>query len=329
MGNGASVPKNEQEIAEEMSTYAAMWESRDVKGTQTELFRKCVPTEEVDFSGPFRENQLDSIFTSEKLVLPIRNGFNCNGLFRDSTEETKIPIYNNDEFTVLHPLGEPGRDLGENHGSKITHMMVIRHSRDGPITFNEMLPSDTSEMNDLEERLNVLNIAVENMKNDVPITECGSMVMERATNGWNGTPLCGEVERVKEMTIRDYLVAAIVLMPESIRADKLPGYKLFNKEQNEVGKNEAEVRKLLEEAYTNASLKPRRMVQTPSMVSQLLSHIHCYMLESVPECTNESYRDCDVIMKLKKEHMNLDQSEEEEEECDGSLRRTMTNVGNQ
>ena len=49
-------------------------------------------------------------------------------------------------------------------------------------------------------------------------------------------------------------------------------------------------------------------IQPPSENSQLLSHIHCFMIEEVPECMVETYRDCTLILKHKKENMPNDES---------------------
>ena len=331
MGNVGSSSKNEQFLLDEMATYKGKWDSRTPYATQTELFRKIVPMGIVDFDEQFRENHLSGIFTSEKVQLPIVYGdFNCLHLFRDSQEETKIPIYSDNNYTVLHPMGNPGRDLGENHASKISHMMVIRHSTDGPITFNEMLPSTPEEMQDLEERLKVMEVAMNMLKDNVSIDLCGPKVMHRAKNGWNGTPLCGEGVNVEEMTIREYLLKAIVQMPDNLREDVQPGYKLFNKENEEIGKDEGSVRALIDEVFNNASLKTRTYIQAPDCLSQLLSHIHGFLLEGdIPESMEETYRDCNMILKLKKEHMYLDQSDEEEEVDEGSTltRQSTVSVG--
>ena len=52
-----SVPKSHQDIGDEMSVYHAKWDSRGdmgaTKGSQTEVFRKVVPSEQVDFTETF------------------------------------------------------------------------------------------------------------------------------------------------------------------------------------------------------------------------------------------------------------------------------------
>jgi hypothetical protein len=327
MGTTASTPKDEQIIIDEMSTFGAKWISREGgdKVSQTHLFREIMSTEGVDFSGPFHEHQLDGIFTSSKIVLPIvGGGYNCNHLFRDSNKETKIPVYSDDNYTVMHPLGVPGLHLGEGHGSKASHLMIIRHSS-GPITFNEMLPSTSEEVLDLETRLAVLTKVVENMRANTPLYTCGPKVCKKAND------LC-----IDGLTgIRDYLAMVIAKMPEEERSGP-PGYKLMNKENVDVSTNDDKVRDLLNDVYGNAALKPFMAIQPPSENSQLLSHIHCFMVEKVPECMAGTYRDASLILKYKIENMPNDErsgggmgaalDESEEEDDGGELTRQATRV---
>jgi hypothetical protein len=321
MGASTSSTKNEQVIMDEMALNAGKWNSRRSSESQTQLFRRIVPTEEGDFSGAFLENQLDCIFTSDKVVLG-GGSYNSNFLFRDSRKETKIPVYSDENYTALHPLGEPGRDLGPGHYSKISHMMVIKHSETGPITFNEMLPSTLEEQNDLESRIAFAKKAVENMKANVPLSQCGEKVIAKARSQGIDT----------RTGIRDYLAYVISYLPADVRNGR-PGYKLFNKDNVDVVSEDFSLSArrcaasdLLDEVYGSEDLKLFITVQAPSENSQLLSHLHCFMLDSVPASMEESYRDVEVIHRVKKEHMELiDHSEEEGEE--GLARQSTVPVG--
>jgi hypothetical protein len=319
MGNSASAPKNEQAIMDEMALYAGKWNSRSSSESQTQLFRRIVPTEEEDFSGAFLENQLDCIFTSAKVVLG-GGSYNSNFLFRDSRKETKIPVYSDENYTALHPLGEPGRDLGEGHGSKVSHLMIIKHSETGPITFNDMLPSTAEEVHDLEYRIAFANKAFANMKANSPLSQCGGKVIAKAVSaGLNSS-----------MGIQDYLAYVIAELPVDVR-DGRPGYKLFNKDNVDVAaeKFTLSARRgaafdLLDEVYGNEELKPFIAIQSPSENSQLLSHMHCFMLNSVPESMVDTYIDCEVVLKVKQDHMaSLDQSEEEDDGCELTRQATV------
>ena len=76
MGGSAS------KVGDEMGHIAALWMSREVKGSQTELFRKLVPDDPVDFTENFNEGKLGYVFTSGKIVLKMMGNFNSNYLYR-------------------------------------------------------------------------------------------------------------------------------------------------------------------------------------------------------------------------------------------------------
>lgn len=314
MGNTASIQKSQQEIADEMSMYAGKWFSREemgsTKGSQTQVFRSVVPKEGVDFTETFNKECFQEIFTSDKVTLQMMGPYNSNMLYRDTLGKCKIPIYSDDEFTIQHPMGEPGIHLGDKHVSKASHLMIVRHNPEGPITFNEMLPSNIEETFDFEKRLSVLNLAVKNIKSNVLISECGPKVMEKALEGWDGTPL-GDVST---MTIRDYLVNVITKMPEDVRNGR-PGYILKNSSDIEISRNPDAVRSLIDSVYDGENMETFKAIQPPSENSQFLSHIHCFQLPDgvVPEPMKHSYYECENILDIKKKQLNLDQSEEEDE----------------
>ena len=161
-------------IKGQMEMYAEKW-SKDYPPnmTQTAMFREWVPKDPVDFTTAYLSIGFDQIFTSDKVCLKMMGPYNSNMLYRDSLGQSKIPIYSDDEFTVQHPMGAPGIHLGDGHGSKASHLMIVRHTEDGPITFNEMLPSSKEETEDLKKRLDVLDLAVQKLKENVLIKECG------------------------------------------------------------------------------------------------------------------------------------------------------------
>jgi len=296
-GGTAALTKYEQLITDEMASYNEKWYSRSgpaTPGSQTEVFRKSVPTEPSDFSETFRAEQLGSIFTSDKIVLPMMGPYNSNHLFRDSQKETKIPVYSDDKYTVLHPLGEPGLHLGPGHGSKVSHLMIVKHSLDGPITFNEMLPSTMEEVQDLKTRMEIMNKVVQNFKDNESLYRCGPKVVAKANE-----------LRIDGLTgIRDFLAMVIARMPEEERLGR-PGYKLMNKDNVDVSTDEAQVRGLLNDVYESSVLSPFIAIQPPSENSQLLSHMHCFMVSSEPEGMVDTYRRCDTILAIKEKHISL------------------------
>tara|TARA_B100000683_G_scaffold186078_1_gene179230 strand:+ start:1631 stop:2560 length:930 start_codon:yes stop_codon:yes gene_type:complete len=285
-----------------MKMYAEKWRKDYPSNmTQTDMFRKWVPKEPVDFTTAYRSIGFDQIFTSDKVCLKMMGSYNSNMLYRDSLGECKIPIYNDDEFTVQHPMGAPGVHLGEGHGSKASHLMIVRHTEDGPITFNELLPSSKEETEDLKKRLDVLDLAVQKIKDNVLIKECGEKVVKRAKRGWakDGEP-DEPLGNIETMTIRDYLVLVITKMPEEIRSGR-PGYVLKDSLDVDVSIYPERLKNLIDTLYDGENMKTFKAIQPPSENSQFLSHIHCFQLPDgvVPECMRNTYYDCDIIYQNK------------------------------
>ena len=285
-----------------MKMYAEKWRKDYPSNmTQTAMFRKWVPKEPKDFTFEYQSIGFDQIFTSEKICLKMMGPYNSNMLYRDSLGKSKIPIYSDDEFTIQHPMGAPGVHLGDKHGSKASHLMIVRHTEDGPVTFNEMLPSSEEETADLKKRLDFLDLAVQKIKDNVLIKECGKKVMERAQRGWakDGEPdePLGDIET---MTIRDYIANVITKMPEEIRSGR-PGYVLEDTSGINVANDPVVIRSLIDTLYDGENMKTFKAIQPPSENSQFLSHIHCFQLPDgvVPECMRSTYYDCDIIYQNK------------------------------
>lgn len=302
LSRSATVGPTKDAIMDKMKMYTEKW-SKDYPSnlTQTAMFRKWVPKESVDFTFAYQSIGFDQIFTSEKVCLKMMGPYNSNMLYRDSLGKSKIPIYSDDEYTVQHPMGAPGVHLGDGHGSKASHLMIVRHTEDGPVTFNEMLPSSPEEISDLRKRLDVLNIAVQKIKDNVLISECGKKVIDRAQRGWakDGEP-DQPLGDVKTMTIRDYMVNVITKMPEEIRTGR-PGYVLKDTSDTDVANNPIEIRKLIDTLYDGGNMKIFKAIQPPTENSQFLSHIHCFLLPDgvVPECMSQTYYDCEIIYENK------------------------------
>ena len=269
--------------------------------SQSELFRSIVPLEAVDFSGKFQSSGLDKFFTRPNLRTG--EGFNCHHLYRSSQGETDIPIFSTDRYTVLQPLGEPGRDLPDGNANKISHLMVVPHNSE-TLTFNEMLPSTPEEVSDLEQRLSVLEKAYENLKNDVPITECGRKVMEKAAK--MGIEDTGA-------TIRDYMCTLITTMSDEVRipSSNGPGYVLKNEQGQDVAKDKDAVFNMIKQTFDDEALHLLKVIQGPDNNSQLLSHVHAFLVSEVPEKLVANYLPIDVILELKKEDMSEEPHEDE------------------
>ena len=328
LSRSATVGPSNDAIMDMMKMNAEKWsrsEFHPPNPTQTEMFRKWVPKDPVDFTEAYHSIGFNQIFTSDKICLKMAGPYNSNMLFRDSLGECKIPIYSDEEFTVQHPLGAPGLHLGEKHGSKVSHLMVVRHTEDGPVTFNEMLPSSPEETADLKKRLDVLDLAMKNIKDNVLISECGSKVNDRATKGWakdgeENQPL-GDIET---MTIRDYMVNVITKMPDDIRNGR-PGYVLEDTSGVDVSRDPVIVRALIDGLYDDSKMKSFKAIQPPTENSQFLSHIHFFLLPDgvVPEGMRNTYYNCDVIYQNK---MLLAQQDESVVEDDSTMLSRQSSV---
>ena len=154
----------------------AQWNKKHAEKSQTAVFRDVMPTAvgggvKGDFTSTFNSLGFDAIFTSDKLALKMMGPvYNSNFLYRDTRGAVKIPVFGNDKYIVQHPLGDPGVDLGSGTKSKVSHLMVVSCADSGPVTFNEMLPSDKAEVDDLESRLNFLNSAFDGLKENIAIS---------------------------------------------------------------------------------------------------------------------------------------------------------------
>lgn len=329
MGQGAS------KVSDQMGDVAGMWNSRDVKGTQSELFWTIVPDDESAFEQSFKEYQLDYVFTSDKLVLnpvgPPGKKYNLLHLWRDAVNgKTALPVLEvvdpvRGVYRVMVPLGEPGVHLGENHGSKGTHLIVIKASRDGVVTFNDLLPTTEAETNDFEFRMGLLDKAYDLLKRNAPLEECGPMVVNKAKD-------MGVESRVG---IRQFLVNMIDHLPDK---DGRPGFTLRDEHNMDIAEDSTKVAQMLERVFTNESLKVFKAIQPPSENSQLIAHIHGFLLTEMPECLTETYINCEEILAVKRKHQELmvptpepepepqvDVSEEEDNGGDGTaLQRTNT-----
>lgn len=292
MGGSAS------KVSDDVAFYAGLWESRDVKGSQTEIFRKLASEGslgECDFTGAFKDYQLDNLFTSDKVQLesvgPPGSKYNCAHLARDVQGDPVIPIYSDDKFVVMHPLGEPGRDLGDGHDAKVTHLIIMKHG-EGAITLNEMLPTTVEEESDLEERLRVLNLCFNHLKENSSLSVCGKKVADKATS----------MGVAHSTGIRDFMVLMISNLTPEFRVSR-PGYKLFDGSGSDVSGNGPLVNDLLEKAFNSNTTQPVSLIQPPRHNSQILSHIHGFLLDGgvVPDCMNDTYVSVSEILKVKRD----------------------------
>lgn len=316
MGVGSSLANvnygynDETFIKEGMEKYKVMWDEKvgpsHLEGTdQTSFFRSVIPLDEVDFCETFVSTKLNKFFTGEPPT-KIAYGYNCNHLFRSSRTMPYVVLFNDENYTVVHPMGEPGRDMG-NTDYRVSHMMVVKHKEDGPITFNEFFPSSQEETDDLKCRNDLLAGVYERIKNNVPLNTCGDKVIQKAQ----------DIGASPEMGIRDFLIEQILYLTPEFRSAR-PGYKLLNSEGVDVCGDKASLTAVVESVFSG-DMDMISCIQGPHKNTQLLSHIHSFLLEvgkPIPKDIHENYVCTNMIYKIKEEMNQIDD--------EGALVRTMT-----
>jgi hypothetical protein len=282
-----------QEITKELQYYQTIWESDQFSfpATQTEFFRSAIPLEPVDFTETAQTYQLQDIFSSGKVVYPMLGPYNCHMLWRQTQEMPHVIIYNSDNFVVLHPLGEPGLALG-NHGNRVSHLMVLPKSQVGPITVNDMLPSTDAELHDLSCRMSCLDIAYSRMNGNAALKFCGSMVIERAE----------EMGVSADTPIREFMALQIASFTPEFRQSR-PGYKLLSENGIDYAEGGLVVLKsIIDTVFGNDELALTKCIQGPTDCSQLVSHIHGFLLpkkEEIPEGLRDSYICAKILFNAK------------------------------
>ena len=313
MGAGSSLANvnygyhDETFIKEGMEKYKEMWDEK-IGRDQTSFFREVVPLDEVDFCDTFVSTKLNEFFTGEPPT-KIAYGYNCNHLFRSSRTMPYVVLFNDDNYTVVHPMGEPGRDMG-NTDYRVSHMMVVKHNEEGPITFNEFFPSSQEETDDLKSRNDLLAGVYERIKNNVPLDTCGDKVIQKAR----------DIGASPEMGIRDFLIEQILHLTPEFRSER-PGYKLLNSEGVDICDDRASLTAVVESVFSG-NMDMISCIQGPHKNTQLLSHIHSFLLEPgnpILRDIHENYVCTKMIYKIKVE---MNQSDD-----GGALCRQNTTVG--
>ena len=292
---------------------------------QTATFDQYATVDEVDFTDQFNMANLDKLFLKAKTG----NGFNCLGLWRQIHEDVDIPLLSDGNYLVLHPLGFPGRDLAqgeENHGGRASHLMCVKNTPQGegvPYTFNDCLHTDDKEDEDFKARVEFLERAVLNLKNNVAISDCGEKVLAKAR----------ELGLPPTTTIRDYFAKAICGLSDEKRTGvdasgnrKGPGYQLRDAEGQDVCQDTDSVKSLIYELYSSEDLKTFTAVQPPSHNTQINAHIHTFQVREMPACMDQNYFDVRTIMAVK-DAMKAESVPDGTEDHGGLTRQSTVAVG--
>jgi len=282
---------NYEQIQTQMAHYATLWQNHHPGQDQTSLFRSIVPLVPGDFTEVFRQNHLDKFFTGETLSTEMLGPWNCNHLYRDSQTTPTILLFSNGECEIIAPLGEPGRDTDK---LKVAHLMCIPHTTEGPVQFNQMLPSTKVETEHLDRQITFLKNAYTRLKENVPVSECGKKVVQKAT----------EMNYPLDNKIQDFFAHQISLLDDDFRAGR-PGFILLDENGIDVAGDPHKVKALIETAFSDTSSSPNFYIQSPVFNTQLLTHLHAFLHPEGPitSAVNERYINVELILKNKRELM--------------------------
>jgi len=276
--------------------------------SQTDYYEDDIPVTPGDFTATF-DKDLKGIFTSGKVATKMMGDYNCNMLYRQTHAIPDIIVYSDDNYLALQPLGEPGRDLG-NHASRVSHLMVVKHGDLGSMVINEMLPSSPEELKDLDNRLSFLDDAYEALRVNKLVSQCGRKVIERSA----------DMGLSPDITIRSFMAKQIASFSPEFRSGR-PGYKLLSENGLDyAGGGEVVLEAVINHIFGDKDLKPVMMIQGPENCSQLLSHIHGYLLkpgQELPQAIKENYLCASTIWTAKDELAEEGEAGEEAEEDDG------------
>lgn len=288
-------------VMEKVIGYQEKW-SRDYPSnlTQTDMFRKWVPDDERDFTCAYMSIGFDQIFTGDRLRTGA--GFNCHFLYRQMRKTADLLVFSDKDTSIFQPLGEPGRDVDKD---KEAHLMAVSHSTEGPVTFNECLPTTEAEDEDLGRRVALMKSAVLALRRNTPVSECGPKVVEKAT----------QLGVAMDTGIQQFLLHQILALSPEVLAGP-PGYVL-NKDGVDIGKNRVELGKVVGKVFENEELEPMMFIQPPDRNTQLLSHIHCFMLnplEPLSKALDGNYLSVEMIQAVKYELRNVSEGAEDDRE---------------
>ena len=282
---------NYAKIQAKMADYSALWNLHHAGKDQTTLYREIIPHLPGDFTEAFRDNSLNEFFKSEALSTKMLGPWNCNHLYRDSRNVPTIILFWNEEFTILAPLGEPGRDIDE---LKVTHLMCVPHTTEGPIQFNQMLPSTKVETEHLDRQINFLKKAFTDLKNNIPVSQCGAKVVAKAQE--IGFPI--------DSGIQDFFAHQISLFDDDFRAGR-PGYILRDDNGVDVAADPHKIKTLIATSFSKTTSSPNFYIQGPDFNTQLLTHLHGFLHGEGPisQALEERYINVELILQNKQELM--------------------------
>jgi len=104
------------------------------------------------------------------------------------------------------------------------------------------------------------------------------------------------------MRIRDFMVAQISSFTKEFRESGRPGYILKDSDGNDISGDKDTVAEMVERVFTNPHLRITKGIQGPNKCSQLLTHIHGFLLDpkEIPQGILLNYVCTETILKVKR-----------------------------
>ena len=264
--------------------------------SQTDLFKKIMSTKVREFKE-FDQYRLGEVFTDRGKCFPeLKGTYNNTFLFRDSqTGVVHIPLRSSDKFTSMTPLGFPGRDLPQEWGLNVSHFMTVKHKDfqaedSGVWMFNAMLPTTNEEIKEFEEKVVFAEAVVASLRENSPIKECGSKVLEVAARLGLG----------EDTLIRDYMAKAIASLPPDVKSGR-PGFTLPDAEGNDISSDVDAVKSMIYEVFSDSNVFLMNAIQPTSKNSQVVSHLHTMLVRELTDSLNEGYFDARTVIEVRNE----------------------------
>lgn len=195
----------------------------------------------------------------------------------------------------MTPLGFPGRDLPQEWGLNVSHFMTVKHKDfqaedSGVWMFNAMLPTTNEEIKEFEEKVVFAEAVVASLRENSPIKECGSKVLEVAARLGLG----------EDTLIRDYMAKAIASLPPDVKSGR-PGFTLPDAEGNDISSDVDAVKSMIYEVFSDSNVFLMNAIQPTSKNSQVVSHLHTMLVRELTDSLNEGYFDARTVIEVRNE----------------------------
>ena len=100
----------------------------------------------------------------------------------------------------------------------------------------------------------------------------------------------------------------IIDMDPAVKSGQ-PGYKLYDDDLNDISSSEERVLEEIQRVFSGVDMAAptnidRVFIQGPHRNTQILSHIHSFMIGAIPPTVEQNYIDASYILEVKKDFMD-------------------------